>query len=368
MKRWPISRFLLSGALVVLVCCIGLMPRSVHAQSTRSALSTIYGLHVSGNQLQNGSGENVRLLGVNRPGTEYKCVNNAGIFDGPSDAASVDAMASWHINAVRVPLNEDCWLWLNGAQSSPDAGTVYQQAIIDYVNLLNSKGLIAILDLHWSAPGTQTALGQQPMPDADHSEDFWWSVASTFGSYSGVIFNLYNEPDTGSNSGPCWKSGSSAASTAPCANINFAVAGMQTLVTKVRQAGGKNVIMLDGWGQANYIGDVLDNLPSDPDNNLMISAHVYNNSGCATTDCFNSQYIPVAQKLPLVLGEIGEKDCQHGFIDGVMNWADQNNIGYLGWAWVVNDCSSFPSLISDYNGTPTPFGIGLRDHLATLTS
>jgi hypothetical protein len=98
----------------------------------------------------------------------------------------------------------------------------------------------------------------------------------------------------------------------------------------------------------------------------MISAHVYANSGCTTTDCFNSQYLPVAQQLPLVLGEIGENDCQHGFIDGVMNWADQNGVGYLGWAWTVSDCSVFPSLISDYNGTPTAFGIGLRDHLVSI--
>ena len=362
MKRWPVSRFLFSFALVAVVCCIGISPHVVHAQA---ALSTIYGLHVSGNQLQNGNGENVRLLGVNRSGTEYKCVNNAGIFDGPNDEASVDAMVSWHINAVRVPLNEDCWLWLNGAQSSPDAGTPYQQAIIDYVNLLNSKGLIAILDLHWSAPGTTTAFSQQAMPDADHANDFWWSVASTFGSYSGVIFNLYNEPHP-DDGGDCWEYGSAAAYTAPCSSIGFAVAGMQTLVTKVRQAGANNVIMLDGWGYANYIGGVLSNLPNDPDNNLMISAHVYTTSGCMTTDCFDQQYAPVAQKLPLILGEIGEYDCQHSFIDTVMNWADQNGVGYLGWAWDTYDCSSFPSLISDYDGTPTQLGVGLRDHLVSI--
>jgi endoglucanase len=356
-------RLLVSTLLIVFVCSIGLSTQHAHAQA---ALSTISGLHVSGNQLQNANGENVRLLGVNRSGTEYKCVNNAGIFDGPNDEASVDAMASWHINAVRVPLNEDCWLWLNGAQSSPDAGTPYQQAIIDYVNLLNSKGLIAILDLHWNAPGTDTAFGQQPMPDADHAYDFWYSVASTFKDNSSVIFNLYNEPHADSDGGDCWLNGSSAPNAAPCSSVNFAVAGMQSLVDKVRQTGANNVIMLDGWGYANYIGGVLASLPSDPDNNLMISAHVYSNSGCATTDCFNQQYLPVAQQLPVVFGEIGEYDCQHSFIDGVMDWADQNNVGYLGWAWDANDCSSFPSLISDYNGTPTAFGIGFRDHLAAL--
>src|SRR5262249_56928217 len=75
---------------------------------------SIAGLHVSGNQLLNANNQQVVLRGVDRSGTEYACVQGWGIFDGPSDAASVQAIASWHTNAVRVPLNEDCWLSING--------------------------------------------------------------------------------------------------------------------------------------------------------------------------------------------------------------------------------------------------------------
>ena len=42
------------------------------------------------------------------------CVHGGQVFDGPADSTSVQAMAAWHINAVRVPLNEDCWLGING--------------------------------------------------------------------------------------------------------------------------------------------------------------------------------------------------------------------------------------------------------------
>ncbi len=344
-------------------------PQDEQATNTsRSRFPNIFGLHVQGNQLVNGWRQPVRLLGVNRAGTEYKCVNNAGIFDGPSDAASVDAIARWHVNTVRVPLNEDCWLGLNGV-SAADSGVNYRAAIVKYVLLLNSRGLIPILELQWTAPGSTLAIAQKPMPDADHSPAFWKSVASTFKYDSSVIFNLFNEPhaDEGDHGGPCWKSGSTAPSTAPCASVDFAVAGMQSLLTQVRQAGAHNVVMLDGWGYGNFIGDVLTNLPNDPAHNLMISAHVYANSGCKTTDCFNKQYLPVAQKLPLVLGEIGEYDCQHTFIDGVMDWADTNHVGYLGWAWNTYDCGSFPSLISNYDGTPTQFGVGLKDRLNALS-
>lgn len=35
------------------------------------------GLHVDGNTIKNGAGQAVRLRGVNRSGTEYKCVQTA---------------------------------------------------------------------------------------------------------------------------------------------------------------------------------------------------------------------------------------------------------------------------------------------------
>ena len=46
---------------------------------------------------------------MDRSGTEYACVQGNGIFDGPNDQASITAMKSWGVNAVRVPLNEACW-------------------------------------------------------------------------------------------------------------------------------------------------------------------------------------------------------------------------------------------------------------------
>src|SRR5437868_7758237 len=114
---------------------------------------------VSGNHLVNGSGQAIRLLGVNRSGTEYACIQGWGIFDGPNDATSVAAMAAWHINAVRIPMNEDCWLGINRA-AAPPAATAYPSATQSYVTLLPRCGLYAILDLHWTAAGAMKATGQ----------------------------------------------------------------------------------------------------------------------------------------------------------------------------------------------------------------
>jgi hypothetical protein len=81
---------------------------------------------------ENADGLDVVLHGVNRSGTEYKCVQSGGIFDGPSDLASVAAIATWKVNAVRVPLNEACWLGINGAPAV-FAGDNYKEAIASYV-------------------------------------------------------------------------------------------------------------------------------------------------------------------------------------------------------------------------------------------
>ena len=67
------------------------------------------GLSVSGNRLVDDSGGPIRLLGVSRSGSEYACAEGFGFFDGPTGMRSIRAMKRWGINAVRLPLNPDCW-------------------------------------------------------------------------------------------------------------------------------------------------------------------------------------------------------------------------------------------------------------------
>src|SRR6185369_5866569 len=77
-------------------------------------------LRVSGNQLVTAWGAPYRLLGVNRSSGEFACIQGNGMWDGPADQASIDAMKTWNVHVVRIPLNEECWL---GTASVPAAGT-----------------------------------------------------------------------------------------------------------------------------------------------------------------------------------------------------------------------------------------------------
>src|SRR5438105_15229965 len=135
------------ACLRLLILAAVLMTLNVNPSAAVAA--TPLSISVAANRLVDGNGMAVRLLGVNRSGTEYACVQGWGIFDGPNDATSIAAMAAWHINAVRIPMNEDCWLNINGV-SPAYGGAPYQGAIQSYVKLHHQYGLYAILDLHWN--------------------------------------------------------------------------------------------------------------------------------------------------------------------------------------------------------------------------
>src|SRR5437870_11058407 len=104
------------------------------------------GVHVQGNQLVDSSGRPVRVRGVNRSGAEYACAQGWGIFDGPSDSASVQAIASWNAHVVRLPLNETCSLAINGVAPAY-SGANYRPPTAADVALLKPPRLVVLLQL-----------------------------------------------------------------------------------------------------------------------------------------------------------------------------------------------------------------------------
>ena len=348
-------------------------------------------IRVEGNHFVNGEGQALRLLGVDRTSSEYACAEDYAYDDGHFDDADAAAIASWNANAVRVPLNEDCWLGINLPAGDPYGGAGYRQEIEQYVAALNAHGIYAILDLHWTAPEAQLALEQQPMPDA-HSIPFWESVAATFKSDPAVVFDLFNEPfsptDPRSGEDPdplhavtwdCWRDGG-------CATDSFGpngeelglyiVVGMQKLVDAIRSTGATQPVMAGGLNFANDISEWVDHAPADPLNQVAASFHNYQGfEKCDNVGCWNSEIAPVANVVPVVTGEFAEDVCTPSNFDNeYMDWADAHGVSYLGWAWIVlsqedkeaEGCEAF-TMISDYGGTPAaPNGTSLHDHLLAL--
>lgn len=351
-------------ARIALACCL-LLPflRLAAVTPPADAAAPQQGLRVAGDQLVDAGGRAVRLLGVNRSGTEFSCIQGRGIFDGPHDATVAAAMRSWGVNAVRVPLNEHCWLGLDDVPE-PFRGAAYQEAIRAWVGTLRAAGLYVILDLHWAAPAGQRADRLRPMPDRDHAPAFWREVATAYGDDSAILFDLYNEPYPDENRDTpaawrCWRDGGT------CAGLDYAAAGMQELVDAVRGTGATNVILLSGVQYGNTLTGYADHAPHDPAGNLALAWHAYNFSHWTDVASWEGHAGLPAAGHPLVVAEIGADECDAAYLERLLLWLDARGASYLGWTWNAwGGCQ--PHLITDETGTPSALGQPLRDHLARL--
>jgi hypothetical protein len=349
-------------------------------------------LHVRGNQLVDASGAQVIIHGVNISGTEFACAQggHAGslgwsIFGGqPEDAPStIAAIKSWRANAVRIPLNEDCWLGINGLNPRY-GGASYRAAIGSFVDHLTTAGLYVIVDLHWSAPGPAVALSQQPMADDDHAIAFWRSAASTFAAMPNVLLDLYNEPflyasyfaKAGQDGWTCWLQGCMlnqflTGGQPYTRAYRWQTAGMQSIVDAVRSTGARNVVIFNGLNWANDDSGWLAHRPHDPLDNSVAGWHEYGGEQCAGSTCWASSIAPLTKAVPVVVGETGDRTgpgCTLTNLPRLLPWADSHGISYL--AWTFNPWhDTHDVLIADWSGAPSACeGEYYRMHLATIGS
>jgi endoglucanase len=362
-----------------------------------TGLHVVMGSSGSLGHIVDGTGAIVQLHGVDRSGSEYSCLYGS-FFDGPADQTGIDAMKTWNINAVRVPLNADCWLGINGVASAY-AGANYQNAISTWVNLITMNGMVAIVDLHWTAPGSNLANSQTPMADADHAPLFWSQVAKAFASNGSVIFDLFNEPyisDWG-----CWLTGGSCAQWN---GSNYTVAGMASLLQSVRNAGADNVVIMGGLGYSSDMSQWVKSVQSIPTlaapldgisiKNVAVSWHAYDfgseQTGCPSqyngysTTCYSAAQTAMNTSVtdvlsagfPLIIGESGitPDDTSSAmpfsatqiteletWYDDLLTWTEGQGQSYLAWSW---NTDTPPILLTDYTGAASPyFGVTYQAHL-----
>ncbi len=317
------------------------------------------GVRVEGNRILK-DGVPIQIRGVNRSGTEFACVQRGEIFDGPADDASLAAIVAWGANAVRIPLNETCWLGINGVAPAA-SGAAYRDAILAYVDRVKAHGMIPILDLHWAAPGDRQATEQLPMPNRDHTPELWRHVADTVKDDPYVVLELFNEPWPDWNQDTdaawrCWRDGGS------CGGIDYQAAGMQELVDAVRSTGAENVILAGGIRFANTLSQWLAYRPTDPLGQLAAAWHIYSSGFCADQACYDGSPAAVAAAVPVVATEIGDEVCGSTFMPALMDWLDAHDAGYMAWVW--NTWTGCMRLIDSYDGTPRgSYGRMYRDRL-----
>ncbi len=366
---------LVTGCLLVLAAVAG------PATARRPTMVTVSGGHLVGTD-----GRPLRLIGVDRSGTEYSCSGAVtgggfgyGVFQGPADAGSVKALLSWHVNAVALPLNEACWLG-GYANLNPDfAGRPYRQAIGDYVRRLTGAGIYVVLRLSAAAPGdnaygsSDVSSDESPMADADHSIDFWKSVAATFVGYRRVLFHTYDEPHD--VSWQCLRDGCMATDL-PEGQMRFGTyqtAGNQDMVDAIRSAGAHQPIILSGPGFASDLSQWDKFKPHDPRHELVADVSSFDYSDYVVAHA--RELRTFASHHPVIVGGFGDTHCTSTYSAKVMAVVDSIHQSYLAWTWdTVQDyggCSN--ALLDDpgtvngfpagyYSGRPSGFGRGVRAH------
>ena len=138
------------------------------------------GLHVVGNHIRNAAGRRWCCAASTARAPSTSASTTAGSSTARPTSTSIRAIASWKINAVRVPLNEDVLAGDRRRRHRATRRRSTSSAIHEYVGSCSSYHIVPILDLHWVGPGTRAGRRLQPMPDADHALDFWTDVATTF--------------------------------------------------------------------------------------------------------------------------------------------------------------------------------------------
>lgn len=367
--------------------------------------TTNLSISVQGNHFVDGAGNTVQLRGVNISGLEATAIQ--GWTSDPWGDANLggepnwQSVLGWKANAVRLPLNEASWLGLttydvNGASREADPAGNYQATVIKAVADATAAGLYVILDLHWSGPNVtvpgqatpvpQTPFegsgGQNPMADADHSLQFWTSIAQQFGHNRAVMFELFNEPyfwwiTATEQEWTVWRNGGVISQYVTGTNpyqvvYNWKSAGMQQMLDAVRATGASNVVIAGGVGWSAEMSGWLANKPSDPLHQLAAAWHAYPNSSAANQPAWGEKeytYVAsiVAAQIPVVITETGDQNAAGTvgapLVSVVLPWADQQGVSYLGWGW---DRWPNPSnvLIKDALGTPTDgYGTYFRQHL-----
>jgi endoglucanase len=342
---------------------------------------------VSGNRLIGVDGRVLRLIGVDRSGTEYACSGpdgaggfGYGIFQGPVDAGSVNALRSWHVNAVALPLNEACWLGGYAGLKPDFSGAAYRRAVTAYVQRLGAAGIYVVLRLSAAAPGDhaygsdQVSTDEVPMADADHSISFWRSVASAFRNGRRVLFHTFDEPhDIG---WACLRDGCTATDM-PGGMQRFGsyqTAGNQAMVDAIRAAGARQPIIISGPGFASDLSGWERYAPRDPLHELMADVSSFDYSDYVVAHA--SDLARFARRHPVIVGGFGDTHCVSTYSQKVMKVMDGIGQSYLAWTWnTVQDyggCSN--ALLDDpgaqmngfpagyYSGRPSGFGRGIRDH------
>ena len=266
--------------------------------------------------------QNAQLVEANGTPFVMRGVNVPHAWYTDKTAQTLTDIAARGANTVRLVL-------ANGVRwTRTDEATVR-----DLIAKCKAAKLIAVLEVH-----DTTGYGEEAAASSlDQAADYWVSIKNALiGQEDYVIVNIGNEPIGNGQAASLWIDGTKGA------------------ITKIRAAGIKNTLMVDGptWGQ-DWQGVMKANaaqvFASDPLANTVFSIHMYAVYG---TDSSVSDYLAAfrAAGLPLVVGEFGiGTSGQPVATTAIMSLSQQYGIGYMPWSWSGNT-DPILDMVNGFNG------------------
>jgi endoglucanase len=348
------------------------------------------GLHRLGNKLADGSNNIIRQHGANYGSAETFPRLGYGWWHDPQafTQARIDVLRNvWKINALRIPIDEGVFLGLPGHPSSTYIGANFRNNLNTVMDALIANDITPVPALIWTHPETAWNGGnvyvnqfgdyQGVLPSAVHYNNFFTTMGNLIKDRTSIILDVYGEPRLPNTNGGASQQWNADARTAAWGFLKggcnvqdsehpgtpvHAVAGIDQCIAAFRATGAQNFLWVPGISAGKDLLGAKTTPIVDSLNNYGYAPHNYGNrpsgdDGINTESWWDSnQWNAAGDTYPLAYLECGEFGDSTYYSPRMINWMDsKGGVGYYFWDFRVAG-SSHPSLITDYNGTPSTYG------------
>jgi hypothetical protein len=121
----------------------------------------------------------------------------------------------------------------------------------------------------------------------------------------------------------------------------------------IRSVGAEHTVIVGGLNWAFDLSGIATHALDGY--NIAYATHPYDYDGKQIGD-WPAAFGFAASKYPIIMTEFGQYCATNTYVADLMNYVESLGIHWTAWAWYVQGCA-FPSIISDWNGTPYP-GVG----------
>jgi endoglucanase len=295
------------------------IPALACALAFAAPIDDIGALSVQGNQVVGANGQPAQLRGMSffwNIAEEARDYWNANVVNWLAE--------DWHANLVRAAMAvEDNWGEGQKGYAYNQSGN---QAMVEkVVDAAIAKGIYVIIDWHshWTNDRSAKENGKDRWQLA---QEFFTAMATKYGQYPNVIYEIYNEPGTDD-----WSQ------IKPYAEY---------IIPIIRAIDPDNLILV---GTPKYSGDltpvVSSPLSSNYSSNVAYVFHFY-----ASEEWHLTNYLPAAKSamntLPLFISECGltpasgNGTINYSMVNTFWDWLDQTKLSWAAWSIVNKDETS----------------------------